>query len=61
MTFLVERTVNRIQNIHQLQPLIIAVVFPTLASIAVVLRFVSKRIVKAPLSIDDYMILLALV
>lgn len=58
---LLERTVNKIENIQQLQPLIIACVFPALATVAVLLRFVSKRIVKAPISTDDYMILVALV
>lgn len=58
---LFKRTVNSVDNVHQLQPLVIAVVFPSLATLAVVLRLVSKRIIKAPFSIDDYMILAALV
>lgn len=56
-----KRTVNSITNVHQVQPLVIAVVFPSLAAVAVALRLVSKRIVKAPLGTDDYMILAALV
>lgn len=58
---LFKRTTNSIRNIHQLQPLVIAVVFPSLATVAVVLRLISKRIIKAPPSRDDYMILAALV
>ena len=58
---LCERTINSIDNVHQLRPLVIAVVFPSLATVAVVLRFISKRIIKAPLSTDDYMILASLV
>lgn len=56
-----KRTINSINNVHQLQPLVIAVVFPSLATVAVVLRLISKRIIKASLRTDDYMILAALV
>lgn len=56
-----DRTVNSINNVHQLQPLVIAVVFPCLATVAVVLRLISKRIIKAGFGMDDYMILAALV
>lgn len=58
---LFERTVNSIDNVHQIQPLVIAVVFPCLSTIAIVMRLVSKRIIKASFSVDDYMILAALV
>lgn len=58
---LFDRTVNSIDNVHQIQPLVIAVVFPCLSTIAVVMRLASKRIIKAPFSVDDYMILAALV
>lgn len=57
---LFERTVNSIDNVHQIQPLVIAVVFPCLSTIAIVMRLVSKRIIKASFSVDDYMILAAL-
>lgn len=58
---LFERTVNSIDNVHQLQPFVIAIVFPTLATAAVILRLISKRIIKAPFGMDDYMIVAALV
>lgn len=56
-----DRTVNSINNVHQLQPLVIAVIFPSLATVAVVLRLISKRIIKTAFGMDDYMILAALV
>lgn len=56
-----KRTVNSIDNVHQLQPFVIAIVFPTLATIAIILRLISKRLIKAPFGMDDYMIVAALV
>ncbi len=43
------------------RPLVVAVIFIVLATVSVVLRYVSRRMMKAPLAADDYLICLALV
>ena len=61
MMALVERQRVPIRNNAQIKPIIIAVVFTALATTAVILRLIAKKINRSSLTIDDFMIMLALV
>lgn len=56
-----ERQAIPIKQNVQVKPLIIAVVFTTFATVAVILRLVAKHIIKSRFGIDDYMIMICLV
>ena len=58
--FLQERNVERDNN-QGAKLLAVTVVFLTLATLAVIFRFVSRRIKRVKLAADDYMIIVALV
>lgn len=58
---LAERQIIPIKKNAQLKPLIIAVVFTTFATAAVILRLVAKSLVQSRFGVDDYMILICLV
>ena len=60
MASLLRRSANLHSN-SSLAPLVVAVLFGSLAMIAVVLRLMSRRIQKLYLVMNDYMILVALV
>lgn len=58
---LLSRTTSGLGADDKAQLLIISIVFPTLATMAVILRFISRRMKHARLVANDYWIIVALV